>query len=93
MIETVTVVDEGPEPGGSSLADPGAAAVLADLRERASAAGVEIIVRCDTAVRKIVPFRMPTRDEVENQLYSEQIAIMARSYLRTLRRDAVVEIR
>ena len=44
-------------------------------------------------VRKIVPFQMPTRDEVENQLYSDQIAIMARSYLRDLRRDAVVEIR
>ena len=58
-----------------------------------SPAGVEIIVRCDTPVRKIVPFQMPTRDEVENQLYSDQIAIMARSYLRTLRRDAVVEIR
>jgi peptidyl-prolyl cis-trans isomerase SurA len=58
-----------------------------------SSAGVEIIVRCDQPVRKVVPFQMPTRDEVENQLYSDQIAIMARSYLRDLRRDAVVEIR
>lgn len=58
-----------------------------------SPAGVEIIVRCDVAVRKVVPFKMPTREDVENQLYSEQIAIMSRSYLRDLRRDAVVEIR
>ena len=39
----VTVVDEGPEAGGSSLADPGASAVVAELRERAAAAGVEVI--------------------------------------------------
>jgi sarcosine oxidase subunit alpha len=39
----VVVVDEGPEAGGSSLADPQGAGVVADLRAQALAAGVELI--------------------------------------------------
>jgi sarcosine oxidase subunit alpha len=39
----VVVVDEGPEVGGSALADPRSAAALADLSEQASAAHVEVL--------------------------------------------------
>jgi peptidyl-prolyl cis-trans isomerase SurA len=57
------------------------------------AAGIELIVRCDKAVPKILPFVMPTRDEVEQQLFEEQVGVMARRYLRDLRRDADIETR
>jgi peptidyl-prolyl cis-trans isomerase SurA len=56
-------------------------------------AGVEIIVRCDRAAPKITVFQMPTREEVEQQLYGEQVAVLARRYLRDLRRDADIETR
>ncbi len=39
----VTLVDEGPEAGGSLLSDPDGKTVAATLRERARAAGVEIL--------------------------------------------------
>ncbi len=58
-----------------------------------SAAGVEIIVRCDQRVEKIVAYQMPTRQEVQNRLFQDQMSMMARRYLRDLRRDAVVEYR
>jgi peptidyl-prolyl cis-trans isomerase SurA len=58
-----------------------------------SSAGVEIIVRCDPKVAKIVAYQMPSRKEVENRLFQEQMSMMARRYLRDLRRDAVVEYR
>ena len=38
-------------------------------------------------------FTMPTRDDVEKQLFEEQISVLARRYLRDLRRDADVETR
>jgi peptidyl-prolyl cis-trans isomerase SurA len=56
-----------------------------------SSAGVEIIVRCEPKAEKIVAFQIPSRDEIENRLFQERMAIMARRYLRDLRRDAVVE--
>ncbi|MBV9571290.1 MAG: peptidylprolyl isomerase [Alphaproteobacteria bacterium] len=56
-----------------------------------SAAGVELIVRCDKAAPKIEVFKMPTKDDVEEQLYQEQMAVFARRYLRDLRRVANVE--
>jgi hypothetical protein len=34
---------------------------------------------------------MPTRDEVEQQLYEDQMTVYARRYLRDLRRDANIE--
>ena len=39
----VTVVDEGPDVGGALLADPAGIGVAGDLRERARAAGVELL--------------------------------------------------
>lgn len=58
-----------------------------------SAAGIEIIVRCDKAVPVVTAFQMPSRDDVENQLFEEQMSVLARRYLRDLRRDADVETR
>lgn len=59
----------------------------------ASSAGIEIIVRCDKPIPKLVQQRVPTQDEVEQQLYAAQMSVIARRYLRDLRRDADVETR
>jgi peptidyl-prolyl cis-trans isomerase SurA len=56
-----------------------------------SAAGIELIVRCDKAVARISVFHMPSRDEVENQLFEEKMSVFSRQYLRDLRRDSDVE--
>jgi peptidyl-prolyl cis-trans isomerase SurA len=58
-----------------------------------SPAGVEVIVRCDKPAPVITAFHMPTRAEVEQELYGEQVAVLARRYLRDLRRDADIETR
>lgn len=39
------------------------------------------------------PFQMPTRDEIQNRLYNQELSMMARRYLRDLRRDASIDIR
>lgn len=56
-----------------------------------SPAGIELIVRCDKAPPRIDVFRMPTRDDVEQQLYEDQMTVYARRYLRDLKRDANIE--
>jgi peptidyl-prolyl cis-trans isomerase SurA len=58
-----------------------------------SSAGIEVIVRCDKPV--IIPkaITIPTQDQVEQQLYEDQISTLARQYLRDLRRDADIETR
>jgi peptidyl-prolyl cis-trans isomerase SurA len=56
-----------------------------------SAAGIELIVRCDKAPPKITVFKMPSREQVENQLFEEQITTLSRQYMRNLRRTANVE--
>jgi peptidyl-prolyl cis-trans isomerase SurA len=59
-----------------------------------SSAGMEIIVRCDKAAPKAASAMViPTRDQVEQQLYEEQMTVQARRYMRDLRRDADVETR
>jgi peptidyl-prolyl cis-trans isomerase SurA len=58
-----------------------------------SSAGIEIIVRCDKPVPKITAIPIPTQDQVEQQLYEDQISTLARQYLRDLRRDADIETR
>jgi peptidyl-prolyl cis-trans isomerase SurA len=57
----------------------------------ASPAGIELIVRCDKAPPKIEVMPMPTRDDVEQQLFEDQIGAYARRYLRDLRRVANIE--
>jgi peptidyl-prolyl cis-trans isomerase SurA len=56
-----------------------------------SPAGIELIVRCDKAPPKVTVFKMPSRDQVENQLFEEQITTLSRQYMRNLRRTANVE--
>ena len=58
-----------------------------------SEAGIEIFVRCEQRVVKKLKFPVPTREQVENQLFSEQISALARRYQRDLRRSANIEVR
>ena len=56
-----------------------------------SPAGIELIVRCDKAPPKVTAFKMPSREQVEQQLFEEQITTLSRQYMRNLRRTANVE--
>lgn len=58
-----------------------------------SEAGIELIVRCDQAAPQVTTFKMPSRDQVEQSLFEDQMAVLARRYIRDLRRDADIEIR
>ena len=58
-----------------------------------SEAGVEIIARCDKKVITQTAYVMPTRQQVEEQLFDQQISAMARRYLRDLKRDANIQVR
>lgn len=58
-----------------------------------SPAGIELIVRCDKALPQITAFQMPSKDDVEQQMFEEQMSVLARRYLRDLRREADVETR
>jgi peptidyl-prolyl cis-trans isomerase SurA len=55
-----------------------------------SPAGVELILRCDKAAPKTEVWELPTRKDVEEQLFQEKISAMARGYLARLRRSADV---
>lgn len=58
-----------------------------------SDAGIEILVRCDPREVKKVKWQSPTREQIENQLFNEQISALARRYARDLRRNATIETR
>jgi peptidyl-prolyl cis-trans isomerase SurA len=58
-----------------------------------SDAGVELFMRCDKAVVKQQVYVLPKREQVEQQLFQEQISAMARRYNRDLKRDADIEVR
>ncbi len=58
-----------------------------------SDAGVEVFVRCDKREIKQVAWKSPTRDQIEQQLFNEQISALARRYNRDLRRSANIETR
>jgi peptidyl-prolyl cis-trans isomerase SurA len=59
-----------------------------------SAAGVEIIARCDKpAPKAATAFVMPTRKQIEDRLFQQEISALARRYIRDLRREANVETR
>jgi peptidyl-prolyl cis-trans isomerase SurA len=70
------------------VSHPGEAAVpfLSD-------AGVELIGRCDKRIEAKTAYVMPTRQQVEDQLFQSQIAALARRYLRDLKRDANIQVR
>ncbi len=38
-------------------------------------------------------FVMPSREEIENRMFNQELSVMARRYMRDLRRDASIEIR
>jgi peptidyl-prolyl cis-trans isomerase SurA len=57
-----------------------------------SEAGIELFVRCDKgAPPPQSAFKMPTRDDIEQQLFEQRMAVLSRQYLRDLRRDADIE--
>ena len=58
-----------------------------------SQVGIEIFVRCDERVREVIPIEIPTRADMGQQLYLQQMTVLARSYMRDLRRDSVIEIK
>ncbi|MGV8996929.1 MAG: peptidylprolyl isomerase [Parvibaculaceae bacterium] len=52
--------------------------------------GIELVAICD---HKVNSAEMPSREDIQNNLENQQLSMMARRYLRDLRRDAVIEIR
>jgi peptidyl-prolyl cis-trans isomerase SurA len=59
-----------------------------------SSAGIEIIARCDKpAPKQNTAFIIPTRQQVQDRLFQQQISTMARRYIRDLKREANVETR
>ncbi|HXJ00253.1 MAG TPA: peptidylprolyl isomerase [Micropepsaceae bacterium] len=55
-----------------------------------SPAGLELIVRCDTVPTRLGTFELPSREQLQQQLFVQQMSLYAKSYLRDLRRNAVV---
>lgn len=86
---TMKVTDLSPQIQGA-LAQTHPGDVAAPFQ---SPAGIELIVRCDKALPQITAFHMPTKDDIEQQLFEEQMSVLARRYLRDLRREADVETR
>jgi len=58
-----------------------------------SDAGIEVIGRCDKRPEVKTAYVMPTRQQVEDELYQNQISTLARRYLRDLRRDSNIQVR
>jgi peptidyl-prolyl cis-trans isomerase SurA len=56
-------------------------------------AGVEVIGRCDKRPEVKTAYVMPTRQQVEDDLYQSQISTYARRYLRDLKRDSNIQVR
>lgn len=56
-------------------------------------AGIEVIARCDKRQPIRTAYKLPTQQEVENQLFQEQISALARRYIRDLRRSANIQLR
>ena len=71
-----------------------------------SASGVQMFVVCaggmipgrqqmqqEAGGGEAKPFQMPTREDIQSRLYNQELSMMARRYLRDLRRDANIDIR
>ena len=56
-----------------------------------SPAGIEMMVRCDKRAPTRTVFALPSRQQVEESLFDQQITMLSRRYLRDLRRNANVE--
>ena len=57
-----------------------------------SDAGLHIMVVCDREDAEVSE-TLPSRDQIENRLYNQQLSMLARRHLRDLRRDATIEMR
>ena len=55
--------------------------------------GIELIGRCDKRIEVKTAFVMPTKQQVEDQLFQNQISTLARRYLRDLKRGANIQVR
>ena len=55
-----------------------------------SPAGLELIMRCDGAPAKPGAFELPSREQLQQQLFTQKMSLYAKSYLRDLRQAAVV---
>jgi peptidyl-prolyl cis-trans isomerase SurA len=55
-------------------------------------AGIELIGRCDKRIEVKTAYVMPTKQQVEDQLFQNQISTMARRYLRDLKREANIQL-
>ena len=58
-----------------------------------SEAGIELIGRCDKRIETKTAYVMPTPQQVEDQMFQNQISALARRYLRDLKRDANIQVR
>lgn len=58
-----------------------------------SEAGIEFIARCDKRPEIKTAYVMPTRQQIEDQLFQNQISALARRYLRDLKRAANIQVR
>jgi peptidyl-prolyl cis-trans isomerase SurA len=58
-----------------------------------SPAGIEMMVRCDKRAPIVTAYTIPSRQQIEEQLFDAQITNLSRRYLRDLRRNANVETR
>ncbi|HWY61280.1 MAG TPA: peptidylprolyl isomerase [Rhizomicrobium sp.] len=58
-----------------------------------SDAGVELIARCDKRVEVLTAYQLKTREQVESELFDQQISALAQRYMRDLKRGADVEVR
>ena len=58
-----------------------------------SIAGIEMMVRCDKRAPTLTKWTPPTRQQVEESLFDQQITALSRRYLRDLRRSANVEVK
>ena len=58
-----------------------------------SEAGVEIIARCDKKIEVQTAYVPPTREQIQEILFDQQISALAQRYMRDLKRDADVEVR
>ena len=71
--------------GALSMTGPGEA-----VKPFFSPAGLEFILRCDGVLSKVGAFELPSREQLQQQLFVQQMSLYAKSYLRDLRRNAIV---
>jgi peptidyl-prolyl cis-trans isomerase SurA len=58
-----------------------------------SSDGIELIARCEPRIDPVETIQIPTPEQMRAQLFQQKVGMLARSYLRDLRRDAVIETR